>query len=114
MRFIDGLKDDICSVVSLHRPQNWDIACVLAKLQEELSAPRKPEVRKWDVSSRTKPFARTTLSLPPPPLRPDKPVVPGEIKTAHDAGRSLSANEQWAALRSTRRAQGLCICCGAK
>jgi len=109
MHFIDGLKDPIRAAVSLHRPQNWDTACVLAKLQEDLSVPRKPEVRKWDVSSGTRPFARTALPLPPPIPRPAvDPKLPVE------AGRSTSADEHWAALRSSRRAQGLCIHCGAK
>jgi len=30
--FIDGLKDHIKATIHLHRPPNWDTACVLAKL----------------------------------------------------------------------------------
>ena len=69
MRFIDGLQENIRVAVSMHQPQNWDTACVLAQLQEDLFGPRKPEVRKWDVSSGTKPFAWPSLPLPPPPGR---------------------------------------------
>ena len=32
MCFIDGLKDYICVAISMHRPPNLDIACLLAKL----------------------------------------------------------------------------------
>jgi hypothetical protein len=36
LSFIDGLKDDIKSIVLVQRPQDLDTACVLASLQEEL------------------------------------------------------------------------------
>ena len=95
-------------------PPSWDTACVLAQLQEDLSAPWKPEVRKWDISSGAKPFARTALPLPLPPARVDKPVAPVELKPAPDIGQAPSVDERWAALRSLRRSQGLCFRCGSK
>ena len=113
-RFIDGLKDHIKAAVHLHRPPNWNTACVLAKLQEDMVASRKPEARKWDAATGGRPFTHTAPPLPPPLLRPDKPGGPAEPRPAIDAGRALSADEHWAALRSSRRAQGLCIRCGAK
>jgi hypothetical protein len=112
MRFLDGLKDHIRIPVSMQRPQKWDTACVLALLQEDLTSSRKSEVRKWDVSSGARPFARSTLHPPPP--RIDKPGALPETRVYTDPGRSLSADERWAALRSSRRAQGLCIRCGVK
>jgi hypothetical protein len=112
MRFLDGLKDHIRIPVSMQRPQNWDTACVLALLQEDLTSSRKSEVRKWDVSSGARPFARSALHPLPP--RIDKPGALPETRVYTDPGRSLSANERWAALRSSRRAQGLCIRCGVK
>jgi hypothetical protein len=36
-RFIDGLRDDIRSVVLVHRPRNLDTASSIALLQEESS-----------------------------------------------------------------------------
>ena len=36
LRFIDGLRDDIKSVVLVQRPQDLDTACALASLQEEV------------------------------------------------------------------------------
>ncbi|CAD6338445.1 unnamed protein product [Miscanthus lutarioriparius] len=81
---------------------------------EDLSAQRKPEVRKWDVSSRAKPFARMALPLPLPPARVDKPMAPVELKPAPNIGRAPSTDERWAALRSLRRSQGLCFRYGSK
>lgn len=113
MHFLDGLKDHILLPVSLQRPPNWDTVCVLALLQEELLASRKSDVRKWDTSSGVRPFQRPTLPTTHRPPRYDKPGAAVEPR-APDPGRSLSADERWAALRSSRRAQGLCIKCGAK
>jgi hypothetical protein len=39
MRFIDGLKPEIKTVVLVQCPQNFDTACSLALLQEEVAAP---------------------------------------------------------------------------
>ena len=95
-------------------PPNWDTACVLAQLQEDLTAPRKPEVRKWDVSTGAKPYTRTALPLPPPPVHVDKPTAPVELKPAPYIGQAPFADERWVALRSLRRSQGLCFRCGSK
>jgi hypothetical protein len=40
MHFVDGLRDDIRSVVMVQRPQDLDTAFVLAQLQEEVSDKR--------------------------------------------------------------------------
>ena len=36
-RFVDGLKDDIKASILVQRPLDLDTACVLAKLQEEVT-----------------------------------------------------------------------------
>ena len=41
MRFIDGLCEDIKSVVHMHRRATLDFACVPALLQEELVDPSR-------------------------------------------------------------------------
>ena len=41
LRFMDGLRDDICSTVHMQRPSTVDAACVLALLQEELVDPSR-------------------------------------------------------------------------
>ena len=112
MRFIDGLQEHICAVVALHRPQTWDTACVLSQLQEDLTSSSKSTVRKWDVTVGAKPFTRAAYPIPPPPPRVDKLPAPPELKPP--PGRVLTANDHWAALRATRKAQGLCYKCGAK
>jgi hypothetical protein len=33
-RFVDGLREDICTMILLHRPKNLDTAFALATLQE--------------------------------------------------------------------------------
>lgn len=44
--FVDGLHDDIHSVVMIHRPATLDSACSLAMLQEEVADPaRRREFR---------------------------------------------------------------------
>ena len=49
MRFVDGLKDYIKAVVALHRPQTFDTACVLARLQEDVADPaRSHDLKRWD------------------------------------------------------------------
>lgn len=43
---MDGLKDYIKAVVALHRPQSFDIVCVLARLQGDVADPaRKREFK---------------------------------------------------------------------
>ena len=79
-RFVDGLREDIRSVVMVARPQNLDTACTLALLQEEAL---DQGIRKEFKCSEASPFARTTtikgaLPLPLPPRCPQavpKPVA---------------------------------------
>jgi hypothetical protein len=37
--FVDGLRDDIRVVITMHHPSTLDIACTLALLQEEVAEP---------------------------------------------------------------------------
>lgn len=49
LRLIDGLCDDIKSIVFVQRPQDLDTACVLAALQEEVGDSfRRREFRRPD------------------------------------------------------------------
>lgn len=65
MRFVDGLKDDIRTVVALHRPVSFDTAASLALLQEEVSSKnrdsRKPE---FSVMHNNSPKGPHPLPLP--------------------------------------------------
>jgi hypothetical protein len=68
--FVDGLRDDIRSIVLIQRPQTLDAACTLALLQEEAAEPGgRKEVKKPEAYSYFKPpttKGAPTLSLPPP------------------------------------------------
>jgi len=67
MKFIDGLRADIRSIVLLQRPKDLDTACLLASLQEEVTDPtRSKEVKKsspYLVSA-----VRGAHPLTPPPI----------------------------------------------
>lgn len=113
MRFVDGLKDHIRAVVSMHRPIDLDTACLLPKLQEEVTDPmKKKEYRRWDTPLGAKLYLQKALPLPPPPPRLVLPAP--EPKPAVEGARGPSTEDRWAALRATRRAQGLCMRCGGK
>jgi hypothetical protein len=86
-RFIDGLRDDIHSVVLIQRLDNLDAACSLALLQEEAVEPHhRKEYKRLDAVPPPKPASfRGLLPLPPPPLRPAQATPPAEDRTT---GRS--------------------------
>jgi hypothetical protein len=108
MRFVDGLRDDIRSVVALHRPSSFDAAATLALLQDDVGVNDRSR-RKMDYHSAARQPPRGPLPLPPPP-RIDKqplPVLPDEKKLCE----GKSPEERMAALRSYRKAKGLCIRC---
>lgn len=108
-RFIDGLRDDIKAVVLIQRPSSLDIACVLAQLQEEVSTPRK-SFRRLDAPPQ---FKASTVGAHLLPLPPVKSAVAAETRPP-DPLKPTTAEDKYQALWEHRRAQGLCIRCGAK
>jgi hypothetical protein len=68
--FIDGLHDEIKSVVLVQRPSTLDTACVLAQLQEEVLGSAKRNYRRIEVGSASWPEWTRGLPLPPPPPKP--------------------------------------------
>jgi len=74
-RFVDGLRDDIRTVVFVQRPKDLDSACILALLQEEATEPRwRREGRQLHAPPFVKPqVQRGALPLPPPPARAGPP-----------------------------------------
>lgn len=110
MRFIDGLRADIKAIVLVLRPKDLDIACTVALLQEEAGCvvQQRPH-RPGDCSStpRSPAVPRTMLPLPPPPARQDKPAAMPQVS-------STSPDSKLAAIKSYRRALGLCFKCGIK
>lgn len=106
MRFVDGLKDYIRAAIALHRPQNFDTACILARLQEEVTYPaKKRDLRHWDNASGMRP-------LPLPALPPQLALPVPQAKPVPDGGRGPSTEDRWSTLHASRCAQGLCIVVG--
>lgn len=116
MRFVDGLRDDIKSVVMVQRPSNWDSACVLAQLQEEAcDLVRRPYPRRPDHYATLRPSAPVPMPLPPPPLKLDKvPVTQAADRRGLDSARVKSTDDKWATIKAYRQARGLCIKCAEK
>jgi hypothetical protein len=50
-QFVDGLKEEIRSMVMIQRPSDLDAACALALVQEEAGdSTRKKDARRYDSS----------------------------------------------------------------
>jgi hypothetical protein len=116
-RFVDGLKDDIKSVVLVQRPCNLDTACCLSLLQEEADTARFHELKKVDYSFRPKSsVSAKPLPLPPPPAAIAK-TYSGSAAIANPATKSASdaqAASKVVALTAYRMARGLYRYCAEK
>ena len=108
-RFMDGLRPDIRAIVVMQRPQNFDTACRLALLQEEVASAKPYRPGDWSSSYKSTPTVKTPLSLPPPP-KVDRATVPFAPATA----ATKSPNSTLKAIKAYRRALGLCFKCGGK
>ncbi|CAD6263834.1 unnamed protein product [Miscanthus lutarioriparius] len=102
-RFVDGLREDIRSVIVVQRPQNLDTAYTLALLQEEVADPSKRKDGRRDLASYPRSAFRNAYPLPPPPGVGDRNSKPD------DAGFTTPANaktteDKLRALRNYRRA----------
>jgi hypothetical protein len=107
MRFIDGLRHDIKSVVLVQRPKDLDTAATLALLQEEVasaSPSKPPQASDWHTGR----FAQANKGPLPLPLpsRQDKSLSAAEARE--------SSSSKITAIKSYRKALGLCYKCGAK
>jgi hypothetical protein len=97
---VDGLHDDIKSVVMIQRTSTLDTACALALVQEEATeSSRKREYRRYE------PFTHRTLQKPPlslpAPLKLDKTPemsLPKD-KRQTEAARARSMDDKLHALR---------------
>jgi hypothetical protein len=107
-RFIDGLRDDIKSVIIVQRPPNLDIVCCMALLQEETVVAPMKEVKKYDPAF-SRPYARGPLPLPRPP-EGKSGAAPDDKLKAGPKGQSIE--EKMAALTAYCMAKGLCKKCG--
>jgi hypothetical protein len=117
LRFIDGLREDIRSIVLVQRPQDLDTACVLAALQEEAGESyKRRDYKKLESGYHSKQVFKGPLPLPAPPLRDKQPTLSAVPDSRpHDAPKtSYSVDAKASALRAYRRAMGLCYECNEK
>jgi hypothetical protein len=113
MRFVDGLRDDICQAVHMHRPSTLDSACSLTLLQEEMAESDKHwNIRRNDQYVGAKHVPRGPPHLPSPPHL-DKPVILGP-PPVHEGWRGRGVEDKLTTLRDYRRARGLYYRCGEK
>ena len=103
IRFIDGLRFELRSVLLVQRPQTLDTACTLALLQEEAGG--TTEMTRSSAAQISK-ITRTALPLPPPP----KAVKQGAALESV----SSTLDSKLTAVKAYRKAMGLCYKCGVK
>lgn len=101
MRFIDGLRDDIKSVIMVHRPATLDTACSLALVQEEAMAPGR--------TKRSEPHWNRQLQK-----SGHNTAVQYKGDQAGETSEVASNEEMLLSLRRSRRARGLCEKCAEK
>lgn len=111
MRFVDGLKYDIKSVVMVQRPQSLDAACALALVQEEALEPTRR--RRAEPFIHRKAWPQATASEITKVERVGNQGQPTE-KLIVDSTRHTSPMDRVATLKSYRRARGLCDRCAEK
>jgi hypothetical protein len=107
MKFIDGLRHDICSTIFVQLPKDLDTACTLAALQEEMMdlSPLK-ESKKTGISFPSK----TLYPLPAPPSDRAKPAL---VKQ-QSSNKVPTNQDKLGALKAYRKAMGQCFKCGEK
>lgn len=113
-KFMEGLRDDIRSMVMLQRPQDLDSACSLALLQEEAVGGTKsvtfrnvnsPPFVKSPSRSNINSASPTSSTITSPTHSPEEKRMPEATRGRED---------RVAALKSYRRSKGLCFTCGEK
>jgi hypothetical protein len=114
MKFLDGLKDDIKSVVMIQRPKDLDTAFVLAQLQEDVGdTAKKRELRKWDMSLPFGSYSKGPMPLPLPPNKPSSSLAAVNDKLGLVPAKQHSITEERLSnLYAYHKAQGLCYKCG--
>ncbi|XP_015618641.1 uncharacterized protein [Oryza sativa Japonica Group] len=120
-RFTKGLRREIRNAVLLQRPKDLESALAVALLQEEVMENSPPttvrEFKKSDGSSSLKINGKGAWPLPLPPGKGGGVPVSNRAdeRRSSDTVRSpTSLTEKVSALKSYRRAQGLCYVCAEK
>lgn len=112
-KFVDGLKDEIRTIVLFQRPQDLDVACSLAFLQEEaLEGVRNSGYKRSEASGA---YSRTPMRAPQQaltstiPARQNLTFTPEENKVPE---YNRSRDDRISALKAYRKSKGLCFTCG--
>jgi hypothetical protein len=115
--FIDGLKDDIKSIVLVQCPIDLDTDSTLALLQEEADSAWRKDFRKADYVFKHKSMdGPSPLPLPLPPLKSDKAPTHPPV-AAHSTPEVVvgsTADNNVAALHAYKKARGLRQYCAEK
>lgn len=113
-KFIDGLKDEVRTVVLVQRPQDLDTACSVALLQEEaMEGQKSGSYRKSEhVSNYIKPSYRnqTQIGVTTPIQQKVTSNSGGDDRRTVELARSR--DDKLAALKAYRKSKGLCFICG--
>jgi hypothetical protein len=113
---MDGLKDDIKSIVMVQRPKDLDTAFVLAQLQEEVGdGARRKEYRKPDLGFHNKSYSKPASPMPlPQPPKDNKQLtqVKMDDKWALEVARGQTSEDKLASLYDYCKAKDLCYKCG--
>jgi hypothetical protein len=114
--FVDGLKDDVKSVVLVQRPTDLDTAYTLSLLQDKAESARRKDFMHTDYAFKSKSMqGMSPLPLPQPPMLDKSTGGALSDKRAHeDVQIATHADNKVAALRAYRRAHGLCQYCAEK
>lgn len=110
-KFVDGLKDEVRSGVIMQRPQDLDTACTLALLQEEaLEGVKTAGSKKMEVGV-------NYIKQPPRIMNPMVGSTPQRnsgmgTEERRSAEVSKPREDRFSALKSYRKAKGLCFTCG--
>jgi hypothetical protein len=111
MRFVDGLRSELKAIILVSKPKTLDAAISMALVQEEVATVTvsHPSSRS-DWTPANKFIHKTVLPLPLPP-RADKPPPTAVVP---ETPATMSVDTKLAAVKTYRRAMGLCYKCGEK
>jgi hypothetical protein len=99
--FLEGLKEEIRSVIAIHGPQDMDTVCTLALQEEETKGVKcKPTLKSDNIAGRTNWRAAQNAD---------------RVKDQRKANdTSQKGEDKVSSLLSYRKAKGLCYKCGEK
>jgi hypothetical protein len=112
MRFVDGLREDIKSMVIIQHPSTIDSSCSLPLVQEEaMESSKRRDYRRYDSLRQGH---RMLPSSTAPKLDKSVIVSVADDKQGTNAARTSTPDEKLRALRQYRCAKGLCDRCAEK